>query len=83
MTTPASLILNASKTRKKPWKVHRTGSHIGLKDADGKFIIRVVVSRKSIAEYERLEADFEHIVDCVNRQEKESNPRRRNARQKG
>lgn len=50
----------------KPWSIHRTGSHIGIKDAKGKFVFRKVVNSLTIDQYNRLEADLEHVVICVN-----------------
>jgi hypothetical protein len=50
-----------------PWIVHRTGSHIGIRDANGEFVIRKVVSTLTAKAYDRLSKNFEHIVGCVNR----------------
>lgn len=50
----------------RPWAIHRTGSHLGIKDAAGKFVFRKVVSRLSIQEYEQLSADFELVVRQIN-----------------
>jgi len=41
-------------------------SHIGIKDAQGKFVFRKVVSSLSIDQYNQIETDFEHLVVCVN-----------------
>lgn len=50
----------------RPWIIHVTGSTLGIKDANKKIVFRVVVSRFSSADYERLRAAFELIVAAVN-----------------
>lgn len=50
----------------RPWSLHRTGSRIGIKSADGKFVFRKTVSAISSEAYDQILADFEHIVMCVN-----------------
>lgn len=54
------------ETSPRPWSVHRTGSHIGIKHARGKFVIRKVVNTLTIEQYRQIEADFELIVKTVN-----------------
>lgn len=55
-----------SRVPPTPWALHTTGSHLGIKDADGKFVIRKTVNMLSIPEYKRLRAGLEHAVECVN-----------------
>jgi len=55
-----------SDSRPTPWSVHKTGSHLGLKAADGKFVFRKAVNMITAEEYDQLCADFERIVACVN-----------------
>lgn len=50
----------------RPWKLHRTGSHLGVKDAKGRFVIRKAVNNLSIAQFEQLLADFEALIAAVN-----------------
>jgi hypothetical protein len=49
-----------------PWEIHSTGSHLGIKDAEGKFVIRKVVSRLASQEFFRLKANFELMVLAAN-----------------
>lgn len=49
-----------------PWGVHTTGSHIGIKDAEGRYVFRKVVTSVSEDDYTRLAANLYHIVRCVN-----------------
>ena len=58
--------MNTAQPSPRPWKVHRTGSHIGIKDASGKFVIRKVVNMLSHEKYEQLSADFVFICGSVN-----------------
>ncbi len=50
----------------RPWVRHATGSHLGIRDATGKFVIRKVVSQLSLQECHQLDANFELIVRQVN-----------------
>lgn len=52
-----------------PWKLHVTGSHLGIKAGNKKIVIRKVVNRLSSEQYAQLRADFEHIIRCVNASE--------------
>lgn len=56
------------KTSPRPWVIHATGSHLGIKDAKGKFVFRKVVSQISIAEYNLLRSNFELIIYCLNKE---------------
>lgn len=49
-----------------PWAIHRTGSNLGIKAANGKFVIRKTVNMLTIEQYRQLETDFELIVKTVN-----------------
>lgn len=51
-----------------PWKLHRTGSTLGIKAADSRFVISKVVSQMSMADYARLLEDFNTILKAVNDQ---------------
>jgi hypothetical protein len=70
MTTKPKLIresdLSADKGSPRPWKIHPTGSNLGIKDATGKFVIRKTVNMLTIPEYDRLRADFDLIIKTVN-----------------
>ena len=55
-----------SKPHRTPWSLHRTGSHIGIRSADGKFVFRKTVSKLSSKEYDQLSANLEFIVRSVN-----------------
>ena len=50
----------------RPWTIHSTGSTLGIKDANGKFVIRKTVNTFSIPQYHQLHADFELIIKTVN-----------------
>lgn len=58
-----SVVCSSSFT---PWHVHRTGSHIALRDVKGKPIFRKVVSQCSIEEYSVLLKNLQFIVHMVN-----------------
>lgn len=45
-----------------PWTVHYTGSTIGLKDANGKFVIRKTVNMVSHEDYFQLKVNLEYIA---------------------
>lgn len=49
-----------------PWTLHRTGSHLGIKASNGKFVIRRAVNMLSAEAYEQVRANFEFICRCVN-----------------
>lgn len=55
-----------SEASPRPWAIHRTGSHIGIKHAQNKFVIRKTVNSLSIEQYRQIEADFELIIKTVN-----------------
>ena len=50
----------------RPWILHRTGSLLGIKDANGKHVIRVVVNMFSTEKWEQLKANLDLIIQTVN-----------------
>jgi hypothetical protein len=55
----------SNESTPRPWWLHTTGSHIGIK-ANGRFVVRKVVSHLSLQEYQRLHADFVLTINAVN-----------------
>jgi hypothetical protein len=59
--------VNSPAAQPRPWAVKRTGSTIGVVDANKKYVIRKVVNMLTIDEYKQLSANFEFVVDVVNK----------------
>jgi len=68
------LKLAASSADVRPWRVHRTGSHIALRDAKGATIIRKAVSQSGDDEYMVLLKNLNFIVAAVNAYAPTQNP---------
>jgi hypothetical protein len=49
-----------------PWALHQSGSHVGIKDARGSFVVRKTVNLTDAAEFNQLIANLDWIVQSVN-----------------